>query len=105
MRPVPAECPRNRDGGAGPRACGLVACPYHLRAAGARGPAGAPRRVRLAVLQPHTCTLDVADVVRESGDLLDFEEIGALQGISRQAVEETFRSALGKLRALRRQLA
>jgi hypothetical protein len=35
---APAECPRESDGGVGPRVCVYTACPWHVLCPPARGP-------------------------------------------------------------------
>jgi hypothetical protein len=96
----PAECPRARDGGAGPRRCELVECDWHLykpehssRAVGCK-----PERIRLVVLSKDTCTKDVADRVKTDGALLSYSKIARMFGASRQAMYQATKRAIGKIR-------
>lgn len=94
---APAGCPRARDGGDGPRRCTIVRCDWHLHKPDA-SPGGQSHRVRLMVLSDDTCTKDVANRVKREGVVLSYRRIGALLGTSRQAVYQSLRRALAKLR-------
>ncbi len=96
---APPGCPRVRDGGNGPRACGLVQCRLHLRGANTRGPAG--KRLRLAMFVEDSCARDVARRAKAHGVRLTYRELAILMGSSRQAIHRTAKEAIAKvLRAL-----
>lgn len=106
MKPVnaPKECPRI-DGTSGPRKCGLLECPLHLRHPSQRGRGEARRRVRLLLELDDACSVDVAERARAARPLLSrgeavmtTGEIAIMNGVSRQAVSQSLKSALRKLR-------
>jgi hypothetical protein len=54
--------------------------------------------VRLAVLVEDTCAVDLAERSRAAGEQLTFDEIATVLGISHQAANQLFRSAVRKVR-------
>lgn len=87
----PAGCPRDRDGGIGPRACGyLDTCRHHnLFAVRVRRPP-ALARVTAALALVDDCSLDVAARTRLELDtrgrrrVLSYRRIGLRLGVSKQ---------------------
>jgi hypothetical protein len=93
---APKDCPRANDETSGPRRCALLECPLRLAApTSTRGLLPAAHRVRMTLLLDDTCACDVAE---RSRGTLTIEEIGILDGVSRQAVEQALRRAIRKVR-------
>jgi hypothetical protein len=100
VRDRPPACPRLFAKGSGPRQCALLECPNHLRYVGERGPLPRAARVRLAVLVEDTCSVDVGERVGRAREQLTLKEIGLILGVSKQAVGDTLKVALRKLRVI-----
>jgi len=114
----PAGCPRDRDGGLGPRVCPFArVCPHHNlhELVGRRGrgrPADPAREVEAFELRDD-CSFDVAERVRldelrvrrkaRRRHVMSLERIGLHLGMSRQAVAAIAERVMpGEMRARRR---
>jgi len=91
----PAGCPRARDGGVGPRRCGIIECRKHLLQPGLTAQAPAPHRRRLALVVEDTCQCDVTD---RAPDGLPYSVIAGLLSCSRQNVSKVAHRAMRKMR-------
>lgn len=94
-----ADCPRELDGGVGPRRCPHVdACDYHA-AGGRRFGVSAREAVRatIGLELGDDCTLDVADRTALEREPLSLTKIGLRLGVNRSRVSTSFRSAVRKV--------
>lgn len=97
----PLGCPRQANGGDGPRFCGIVACRVYLKDGAGRGrPSTKRERAKELRALPDHCTLDVVARARAAAVALHFEEIGALMGITGEAARQSCMRAVKKVRAL-----
>jgi len=103
------DVPATRGGCPVERPCPHVNCEQHLyavtgserpgRRVAGRTPSSTLRTVYRQANPPPSCTLDVADATRETGDVLPIDKVGEYLGIKASKVHEDLASALKKLRA------
>lgn len=98
--PRPADCPRLRDGGDGPRVCPhWRTCTLHVLAPAPRGPAPSAARQREAQRRADDCSLDH---IARAPEGMTVKAIADTMGVSRQAVQILLLRAVRKKRKAQR---
>lgn len=94
-----ADCPRELDGGVGPRKCPHVdTCDYHAASHRRAGlTAREAIRATVGLELGDDCTLDVTDRTRLEREPLSLTKIGLRLGVNRSRVSTCFRSGMRKV--------